>query len=98
MDWTYPAIGTVCIDLATLLHVAPATHRDRLIARYRAQRPVQDFDSIYTAARVHVNLAILEWMSDAIRTGQGHTVERAKLQEAVEQLFDYFSVENPVTW
>ena len=84
VDWTYPAIGSVCIDLATIVHVAPPEFRRKLIHRYLAARPVTDFPSIFAAAQAHVHLSILEWMIDAMESGQRHAIHRPKLREIVE--------------
>lgn len=92
VDWTGPAIGSVCIDLATLIHVAPAELRSRLIQRYLAARPVPDFTAQFAAAQMHVHLSILSWMIDAIRSGQQHAVARTKMRELAAELEHFFAV------
>jgi hypothetical protein len=51
---------------------------------------VPQFGCVFAAARAHVNLSVLAWMIDAMRTGNGHAVFRPKLREAVAQLIAYF--------
>lgn len=91
VDWTTPAIGSVCIDLATLVHVAPAELRQGLIERFLAACPVSDFGERFAAAQLHVHLSILTWMIDALRSGQAHAVSRPKLGELVESIEQYFA-------
>lgn len=86
VDWTYPAIGSVCIDLATLVHVSPPELRQKLIHQYLAARSVPDFPSVFSAAQLHVHLSVLQWIIDALQSGQRHAVHRPKLREIVEQL------------
>ena len=95
IDWTFPAIGSVFIDLATLVHVAPSGIQRELVQRYLAARPAQDsaapdLAAPLAAAQMHVHLSILSWMIDALRSGQQHAVARPKMRELVEQLQRYF--------
>lgn len=90
VDWTCPAIGSVCIDLATLIRVAPPRLRAELIARYRERVPFEPFEPIFRAAQFHVNLAMLKWMAGAIGEGQDHAVNRALLREIVSELNEAF--------
>ena len=100
IDWTFPAIGSVFIDLATLVHVAPPEIQSELIQRYLAAGPAQDCEVVdfagqdfagpLAAAQMHVHLSILSWMIDALRSGQQHAVARPKMRALVEQLQQYF--------
>lgn len=90
IDWTHPALGSVAVDLATLIHVAPPRHRAELIGRYLEARPVPDFDCIFPAAQLHVHLSILNWMIDALRSGLDHAVHRPRLEELIGQVMEYF--------
>ena len=90
IDWTYPAIGSVCVDLASLVHVAPRELRSLLVDRYRRAAPFEPFEPIFDAARAHVNLSVLTWMIEAIAEGQSHAVHQSKLREIVSELQEYF--------
>lgn len=91
VDWTQPAVGSVCVDLATLLHVAPAPLRGALRRRYLAHHSdFHDFPETFAAAQMHVHLSMLSWMIDAMRTGHRRAVHRTKLREIVTHLMRYF--------
>lgn len=90
VDWTQPAIGTGCIDLATLLMVAPRTIRLELTRRYRAAISIDGFDEIFAAAHMHVSLSMLRWTIDAIRSGHRHAVHRDTLNQLTNTLMHYF--------
>jgi aminoglycoside phosphotransferase (APT) family kinase protein len=93
IDWTHPSIGSVCIDLATLVQVAPDELQAELIERYRWQAWTDgdDFEEIFEAARGHVNLSILTWMIDALQEGQTEVVWRPKLKRTIAELREHFS-------
>ena len=91
IDWTYPAIGSVCVDLASLVHVAPRELRPSIVDRYRRAAPFEPFEPIFAAARAQVNLSVLTWMIEAIAEGQSHAVHQGKLREIVSELQEYFS-------
>jgi hypothetical protein len=93
VDWTCPSIGSVFIDLATLVHVAPTDLQGELIERYRVELQQDWCQEAWLAAQAHVHLSILQWMVDALRSGQGHTVCRNKMEELLRSLHQYVATD-----
>lgn len=69
IDWTYPNIASVCIDLATLTHAAPASFKPYLLDRYRSQIDFEEFDEIYKCAESYAKLCDFAWMVDSLMKG-----------------------------
>lgn len=82
IDWTHPAINSVCIDLVGLIHSAPQALRPKLIAAYRAQIDFEGFESIYEQSEVLVSLSDFSWMFSVIIDGRKQLMSPRELQTA----------------
>lgn len=89
IDWTFPMIGSVCLDLAKLLLVAPEALAGELVRRYEDARGHELPEAVLRAARVHVGMSLLEWAARALREGQGHAVYTPQLERIAEEVIAY---------
>ena len=62
IDWAAPNIGSVCVDLALLILVAPNHIKSDLVERYRLQIDFMGFDEIFNAAQSYAKLFDLAWL------------------------------------
>lgn len=70
IDWSHPEIDSVCLDLARLVHTAPAGIRRSLIDTYRSGNDFDCFDEVYRQAEALMALAHFAWSFSAILEGR----------------------------
>ena len=69
IDWTYPSIGSVCIDLVELVKNTSKILQEKLIKRYRSRLDFDDFEKTYKAAKALNDLSYLTWVIEGVLEG-----------------------------
>jgi thiamine kinase-like enzyme len=86
IDWSGPNIGSVCIDLAKLIRVAPNEFSTYLLTAYRSQINFEGFDEIFKAAQIRTNLLIFAWMVEMLINGRGHAISLPQFQAIFREI------------
>lgn len=81
IDWSHPEIDSVCLDLARLVHTAPAPIRPSLLDTYRSRNDFDGFDEVYRQAEVLMALAHFAWSFSAILEGRRGSLTAAEVQK-----------------
>jgi thiamine kinase-like enzyme len=86
VDWTLPSIGSVCVDLATLVHYAPDDIKPDLLERYRSRMDFNGFEEVFKGAQVYANLFDFSWMVTALIDGKKETINTDRFNYLLREL------------
>lgn len=68
IDWKDPNIGSVYIDLATIVNNAPREYQLDLLKYYKSKVQTKAFNYLYPIAEAHDHLGVLSWAVKAAKT------------------------------
>jgi len=68
IDWKNPNIGSVFIDLAQMVNVAPKKYQRDILKYYKSKIQTKEFEYIYPIAEAYDHLGVLSWVVIAIKT------------------------------
>jgi hypothetical protein len=86
IDWTWPHVGSRCIDLAMLVHTAPQEMTGQLISRYESQLPMQQFAERLATVRRFFALVVLANMIEFALLGKDDEPRRNYIGELARQV------------
>jgi thiamine kinase-like enzyme len=86
IDWSGPNIGSVCVDLAKLLIVAPARFGPAITEHYRSHISFEGFHEILEAALLLTKLTIFAWMLEMLIKGRPEAISFPQFQTIYKEL------------
>lgn len=67
IDWTKPSVGSVFIDLAKMVNIAPDKYQRNLIEYYEQRLTPEKFNELYPLAEAYDHLGVISWVVDAVK-------------------------------
>lgn len=68
IDWTKPSTGSVFIDLAKMVNIAPDKCQKNLIEYYEQKMVPERVDELYPLAEAYDHLGVISWAVDAVKS------------------------------
>lgn len=75
IDWTKPSIGSVFIDLAKMVNIAPDKCRRSLIEYYEQRMAPERADELYPLAEAYDHLGVISWAVDAVKSRKDEVLQ-----------------------